>query len=224
VTPVRAVVVMGVAGCGKSTVAALLAERLGWELLEGDGLHPATNVERMSAGVPLTDDDRAPWLAAIAEWMRERLDAGRPVVVACSALARRYRDVLRRDDVLFLHLSGRITKYELYTVLAIVFLHIWLFLPYPAFFACLFAVLCILFLTNYHNRFLSWIGKISYSIYLIHAIVGLAAINVMSRFAHTGIMKFAVILAGAGITILVSYCMYLWVEKPSQKLSSKIKL
>ncbi|MET3566179.1 gluconokinase [Leifsonia sp. 563] len=105
-TPVRAVVVMGVAGCGKSTVAALLAERLGWERLEGDGLHPATNVERMSAGVPLTDDDRAPWLAAIAEWMRERLDVGRPVVVACSALARRYRDVLRRDDVLFLHLSG----------------------------------------------------------------------------------------------------------------------
>ncbi|WP_431246714.1 gluconokinase [Leifsonia xyli] len=105
-TPVRAVVVMGVAGCGKSTVAALLAERLGWELLEGDALHPAANVERMGRGIPLTDEDRAPWLAAIAEWMDGRLTAGRPVVIACSALTRRYRDVLRRDDVLFLHLAG----------------------------------------------------------------------------------------------------------------------
>ncbi|MGO4536651.1 gluconokinase [Leifsonia sp. 2MCAF36] len=105
-TPVRAVVVMGVAGCGKSTVAALLAERLGWELLEGDGLHPAANVERMGAGSPLTDEDRAPWLDAIASWMDERRAGGRPVVVACSALRRRYRDVLRRDDVVFLHLTG----------------------------------------------------------------------------------------------------------------------
>jgi peptidoglycan/LPS O-acetylase OafA/YrhL len=127
-------------------------------------------------------------------------------------------------NVLFLYLSGRITKYESYTVLTAVFVHIWLFLPYPAFFACLFAVLCILFLTNYRNRFLSWIGRISYSLYLVHAIVGLAAINVMSRYAHTGIMKLVVILAGAGISIFVSYCMYLLVEKPSQKLSSKIKL
>ena len=101
-TPVRAVVVMGVAGCGKSTVAALLSARLGWELLEGDALHPAANVERMSAGIPLTDEDRAPWLAAIASRMAE----SRPVVVACSALTRRYRDVLRADDVLFVHLTG----------------------------------------------------------------------------------------------------------------------
>jgi gluconokinase len=106
VTRGRAVVVMGVAGCGKSTVAALLAERLGWELLEGDALHPAANVERMRAGIPLTDDDRAPWLAAIASWMDERLAAGRSVVVACSALARRYRDVLRLDKVVFVHLTG----------------------------------------------------------------------------------------------------------------------
>ena len=102
----RAVVVMGVAGCGKSTVAELLAERLGWDLLEGDALHPAANVERMGAGIPLTDDDRAPWLAAIAGWMDERLAAGRSVVVACSALARRYRDTLRRDEVTFVHLTG----------------------------------------------------------------------------------------------------------------------
>ncbi len=101
-TPVRAVVVMGVAGCGKSTVASLLAAHLGWELLEGDALHPDANIERMGAGIPLTDEDRAPWLAAIASWMAER----RPVVVACSALTRRYRDVLRADDVLFVHLTG----------------------------------------------------------------------------------------------------------------------
>lgn len=105
-TVTRAVVVMGVAGCGKSTVAALLAERLGWELLEGDALHPAANVERMAAGIALTDEDRAPWLAAVAAWMDARLAAGRSVVVACSALARRYRDVLRRDDVVFVHLTG----------------------------------------------------------------------------------------------------------------------
>jgi gluconokinase len=102
----RAVVVMGVAGCGKSTVAELLAERLDWELLEGDALHPAANVERMGAGIPLTDDDRAPWLAAVAAWMDERLQDGRSVVIACSALARRYRDVLRRDEVVFVHLTG----------------------------------------------------------------------------------------------------------------------
>jgi gluconokinase len=105
-TQVSAIVVMGVAGCGKSTVAALLAERLGWELLEGDDLHPARNVERMRAGIPLDDDDRAPWLAAVAERMRDRRAAGQPLVVTCSALARRYRDVLRADGVLFAHLDG----------------------------------------------------------------------------------------------------------------------
>lgn len=105
-TPVRAVVVMGVAGCGKSTVASLLAARLGWEMLEGDALHPPANVERMGAGIPLTDDDRAPWLAAIASWMDGHRREGRPTVVACSALTRRYRDVLRSDDVLFVHLTG----------------------------------------------------------------------------------------------------------------------
>jgi peptidoglycan/LPS O-acetylase OafA/YrhL len=127
-------------------------------------------------------------------------------------------------NLLFLYLSKLITKYELYIVLIIVLLHISLFLPLPALFACLFAVLCILFFTNYSNPLLNWIGRISYSIYLIHAIVGLAVINVLSRYAHSGITKFCVIMVGAGVSILVSYCMYKWIEKPSQKLSSKIKL
>ncbi|MBF4462565.1 MULTISPECIES: gluconokinase [unclassified Rathayibacter] len=105
-TAVHAVVVMGVSGSGKSTVASLLAQRLGWDFLEGDELHPAANVDRMRAGVPLTDEDRAPWLAAIARAVDERIASGERVVVTCSALRRRYRDVLRRDDLVFAHLAG----------------------------------------------------------------------------------------------------------------------
>lgn len=99
-------VLMGVAGSGKSTVAALLAGRLGWDFEEGDDLHPAANVAKMAAGHPLDDADRAPWLAIVAEWIRERTDAGRPGIVTCSALKRVYRDVLRGDHVVFVYLSG----------------------------------------------------------------------------------------------------------------------
>ncbi|PPH01910.1 hypothetical protein C5C44_13340 [Rathayibacter sp. AY1F6] len=104
--PVRAVVVMGVSGSGKSTVASLLARRLGWEFLEGDDLHPQANVDKMHAGIPLTDEDRAPWLAEIARVVDQQIAAGGSVVVTCSALRRRYRDVLRRDDLVFAHLAG----------------------------------------------------------------------------------------------------------------------
>ncbi|KQQ01524.1 MULTISPECIES: gluconokinase [unclassified Rathayibacter] len=104
--PVRAVVVMGVSGSGKSTVAALLAGRLGWSFLEGDDVHPLANVEKMAAGIPLTDDDRAPWLAALADEVDQRIRSGASVVVTCSALRRRYRDVLRREDLVFVHLAG----------------------------------------------------------------------------------------------------------------------
>lgn len=104
--PIRALVVMGVSGSGKSTVASLLAERLSWDFVEGDDLHPTANVDKMAAGTPLDDADRAPWLAEIARVVSARIDEGRPVVVTCSALRRRYRDVLRRDDLVFVHLAG----------------------------------------------------------------------------------------------------------------------
>jgi gluconokinase len=90
------IVVMGVAGSGKSTVAAALADILGLEMIEGDALHPAANVEKMRRGIPLTDEDRRPWLEALAGLLGERHEAGRGTVLACSALRRAYRDVLRK--------------------------------------------------------------------------------------------------------------------------------
>ncbi|HEY8238911.1 MAG TPA: gluconokinase [Candidatus Limnocylindrales bacterium] len=103
---VTTIVVMGVAGAGKSSVMTALAAKLGWPTLEGDDLHPAPNVAKMAAGVPLTDDDRAPWLDAIAAAIGEREVGGSSSVVTCSALRRRYRDVLRRGhpSVRFVHL------------------------------------------------------------------------------------------------------------------------
>ena len=88
------VIVAGVSGSGKSTVGALLAGRLGWRFADADGFHPAANVEKMRAGVPLTDEDRWPWLLAITAWMDERIAAGESAVVTCSALKRSYRDLL----------------------------------------------------------------------------------------------------------------------------------
>lgn len=99
-------VIMGVAGSGKSTLAARLAQRLGWPLQEGDALHPQANVDKMAAGRPLDDGDREPWLHRVATWIDARADAGEPGIVTCSALRRRYRDLLRRDHVRFVHLTG----------------------------------------------------------------------------------------------------------------------
>ena len=103
-----AIIVMGVSGSGKSTIGALLAERLGWPFADADGFHPPENVAKMAAGTPLTDEDRWPWLDAIAAHIGAARQAGRPVVVACSALRRAYRDRLRagHGDLIFLHLSG----------------------------------------------------------------------------------------------------------------------
>jgi carbohydrate kinase (thermoresistant glucokinase family) len=99
-------VMMGVSGSGKSTVGGVLAGRLGWPLEEGDDLHPPENVAKMAAGHPLDDDDRGPWLQRIREWIAEREAAGENGIVTCSALKRRYRDVLRDDQVVFVHLAG----------------------------------------------------------------------------------------------------------------------
>ncbi|CAM5230934.1 gluconokinase [Streptomyces aurantiogriseus] len=100
------VVVMGVAGTGKTTIGPLLAARLGVPYAEGDDFHPQANIAKMSAGVPLDDDDRWPWLDAIGTWAQER--AGLGGVVSCSALKRSYRDRLRAaaPGVVFLHLAG----------------------------------------------------------------------------------------------------------------------
>jgi gluconokinase len=88
------VVVAGVSGSGKTTVAALLSGHLGWPFTDGDLLHPAANIAKMAKGVPLTDADRQPWLQAIAALMDERIAAGQSAIVACSALKRAYRDLL----------------------------------------------------------------------------------------------------------------------------------
>lgn len=102
------VIAMGVSGSGKTTVAAGVAKRLGWPLLEGDAFHPPANVAKMHAGTPLTDADRWPWLHAIAAREDELRAAGASAVVACSALKRAYRDILAGDraDVVLLYLCG----------------------------------------------------------------------------------------------------------------------
>ncbi|HEY2642556.1 MAG TPA: gluconokinase [Galbitalea sp.] len=103
-----ALIVMGVSGSGKSTVGQTLAQRLGWRFEDGDKFHPASNVAKMHAGIPLTDEDRRPWLKAIADEIDRSCQAGEPVVIACSALKRAYRDVLvhGRQDVRIIYLRG----------------------------------------------------------------------------------------------------------------------
>jgi len=104
--PPIVLVVMGVSGSGKSTVAGMLAGRLGWDLEEGDDLHPAENVAKMAAGEPLTDEDRWPWLDRIAAWIHLHTASGTPGIITCSALRRVYRDRLSGPGVAFVHLDG----------------------------------------------------------------------------------------------------------------------
>jgi len=102
-------IVMGVSGSGKTTIGARLARALGSEFVEGDDLHPPDNVQRMTAGIPLTDDDRRGWLLAIAARLREAKRARIGLVVSCSALKRSYRDLLRsvgEAEVRFVYLAG----------------------------------------------------------------------------------------------------------------------
>jgi carbohydrate kinase (thermoresistant glucokinase family) len=102
------VIVMGVSGCGKSTVGTLLALRLRWEFEDADWFHPASNVDKMHSGIPLTDEDRWPWLNAVAAWIDKTRRSARHGVIACSALKRRYRDALIGDraDVRLVYLKG----------------------------------------------------------------------------------------------------------------------
>ena len=103
-----ALVVMGVSGSGKSTIADRLAARLGWRYEDGDKFHPPANVAKMSAGHPLSDEDRWPWLQAIADEIDRTCKASQRAVVACSALKHAYRDILvhGRDDVRIVFLNG----------------------------------------------------------------------------------------------------------------------
>ena len=101
-------VVMGVSGCGKTTIAKLVGASLGWDVIEGDTFHPPANIEKMKHGVPLTDEDRWPWLHAIAAAIDTERAAGRSALVACSALKRAYRAILigERADVALVYLQG----------------------------------------------------------------------------------------------------------------------
>lgn len=103
-----AIVVMGVSGSGKSTVAAALAAALGGVYLDADDLHPASNVSKMASGIPLTDEDRMPWLRVVGDALADADLRGVETVVACSALRRRYRDALRESapDLFIVHLAG----------------------------------------------------------------------------------------------------------------------
>jgi len=106
--PAAVVIVMGVSGSGKSTIGALLAQRLHWEFEDADWFHPASNVDKMHSGITLTDEDRWPWLRAIAAWIDQTRRAGGHGVIPCSALKRRYRDILigDRGDVRLVYLKG----------------------------------------------------------------------------------------------------------------------
>jgi carbohydrate kinase (thermoresistant glucokinase family) len=106
--PKLVLIVMGVSGAGKSTIAEALDKRLGWPFQEGDDLHPPANIQKMHAGIPLDDTDRAPWLAACRAWIDARVAAGEPGFITCSALKRKYRDYLieGRPNVRILYLKA----------------------------------------------------------------------------------------------------------------------
>lgn len=97
---------MGVVGSGKTTIGALLAQKLEWEFADADDFHPAENIRKISHGVPLTDADRAPWLAAMRSAIQQWQNEGKNVILACSALKHFYREELRAGDVRFVYLRG----------------------------------------------------------------------------------------------------------------------
>lgn len=97
------VVLMGVSGSGKSTIGKMLAAKLGWTFIEGDDFHPSANVEKMHAGIPLTDADRDPWLAALRDRMDTALQNRENIVLSCSALKHAYQDYLEQHDPAHVH-------------------------------------------------------------------------------------------------------------------------
>lgn len=97
---------MGVSGSGKTTIGRALAERLGWRFHDADDHHPASNVEKMRQGIPLTDTDRGPWLASLRTIIDASIESREPGILACSALKQRYRDTLTRPGVRFIYLRG----------------------------------------------------------------------------------------------------------------------
>jgi gluconokinase len=104
----RAVILMGVSGCGKTSVGEGLSEALGWPFYDGDDFHPQANVDKMAQGIPLNDADRQPWLEILHQLIVEHLNASRSLIVASSALKATYRQTLRgsREEVVFVHLKG----------------------------------------------------------------------------------------------------------------------
>lgn len=106
--PVMAIVIMGVSGSGKSTVGWALSQRLGWSYFDGDDFHSEDNVDKMARGIALTDADRDPWLEKLSELVSENVNAGRSVIVSCSALKQLYRDRLRQaaENILIVFLEG----------------------------------------------------------------------------------------------------------------------
>ena len=104
----KAIVLMGVSGCGKTTVGKVLSETLNWPLFDGDDFHPVENVAKMSAGIPLDDDDRFPWLVKLNHLIAENLAEDRSIILACSALKARYRELIAQGNpgVVFVYLKG----------------------------------------------------------------------------------------------------------------------
>ena len=110
---IQSIIVMGVSGCGKSTIGAKLAEELGWAFFDADDFHPAENREKMAQGIPLTDADRAGWLAALQHLLSTQIEKKSPCVLACSALKQRYRDTLAvNETVRFVYLRGSFDQIE----------------------------------------------------------------------------------------------------------------
>jgi gluconokinase len=103
-----AIILMGVSGCGKTSVGERLSKILGWPFYDGDDFHPQPNINKMAKGIPLNDDDRQPWLKCLHDLIVENLDQGQSLIVACSALKGKYRQILRgdREAVKFVHLAG----------------------------------------------------------------------------------------------------------------------